>query len=967
MATNQIQYKAAVCYAQIREIPSVIWKKDEKGSSYRHFARSAYVTNLAELLAKELKMNSQDIEDTIHGKASLFPHTPFVIKDNITESEYYRLRMLEREWLGIQVQRSYKRVYPCGKTAGDIIGYMGAISQSEHKRIASEINDLQEYISKRERGEVAFLPKGFTTPLAVRRRLKELQEKAYTINDLVGKTGIEGAFDEELRGFSGKKGYEVDVKGNFFRELPGTRNPISGQRVILTISSELQEFAEKLLAYYETKKGAKAPWMKGGAIVAMDPKTGEVLALASYPRIDPNAFVEKKRSSILSFLENESHISAIWNGKAPMQRECYSFTNQEFYEESQPLTWERYLDSILPLDGPVRATMNKFNNLFSVIKFLESAEDSLDLEILRTIPLYEDKVLVVDLCRLLLKKEDFSEELLTIVGTQTPSRFRELSQIVYLIEDSVKEVVKKLYRTTAFASWRKDHFKEFLQQKRESEKQKKQYAHPFTEYLDEAFTKIFSNFWNEHRLVFIKAAILKENFSGEHQELAAYFATLNIDTKAALEELRQLLAQLGPLSDDYLKAMRSFEELNQPLLGQYRGLRGVKGSSLEKHLAAAFYPVTGYGFGRSQAYRQSTPQGSIFKLVTAYEAIRQRYLEPFAFSLNPLTLVDDMKAGGKILGYTENGESIGRMYKGGVLPRGHFNIGKIDLVGALEQSSNLYFSILAGDYIENPENLANAARLFGFAEKTGIELPGEIAGSVPNDLSYNRTGLYAFAIGQHSLVVTPLQTALMLSAIANHGTLLRPKAIKVIAGKEPSENTFFSAKNYSFQEDLSLIGINFPLFSEMEKNCEEAKVNITPTEVRRSLFFPEEIRSVLLEGMRLAVQGSRGTARPSILRDLYDAPQFTRDYIDLHKQIVGKTGTAEILYKGTVDAATHAKIHNHIWFGGIALDETTKEPELVVVVYLRFGDAGKEAAPFAAQIVKKWRQIQAEHATQSEN
>ncbi len=79
LATNQILYHAVVRYADIREIPSVIWKKDENGKAYRFQARLAYVAELAQLLAKELNMDPLPIEDTIYGKASLFPHTPFVI------------------------------------------------------------------------------------------------------------------------------------------------------------------------------------------------------------------------------------------------------------------------------------------------------------------------------------------------------------------------------------------------------------------------------------------------------------------------------------------------------------------------------------------------------------------------------------------------------------------------------------------------------------------------------------------------------------------------------------------------------------------------------------------------------------------------------------------------------------------------------------------------------------------------
>lgn len=958
LATNQIQYKASVCYAQIREIPSVVWKKDEQGKSYRVQARSNYISELARFLGDELRMDPLTIEDTIHGKASLFPHTPFVIKENISEKEYYRLRMCEREWLGVQAQRSYKRVYPQGRVAADIIGYMGAISQGEHQRIAKEINILQDYLTRREKGDIAFLPKGFATPLAVRKRLKELQVKAYTINDLVGKAGIEGAFDERLRGFSGKKTFEVDIKGNFLRELPGTRSPVPGQRIILTISSELQEFAESLLANYEERKRHKAPWIKGGAIVAMDPKTGEIIALASHPRFDPNDFTQRNRSNVLRWIESEPYIGEIWNGKRPLERECYSFSKKGFYEETEILTWEKYLDIILPHESPVKAALSQIPDIRTALAFLEMAETSVDLPVLSGIPFHDDKLLAIDLCRIVLKREDFSPTLAAAVGAQSLSHFRTCCQAVHAIQDAVKQEVRELYHDLDFVPWRQRCFKDFLRVKRETEKEKKQYARPYTEYLDAVFKEMFAEFWEENKLVLIKGAILGQIPDHTKSELIPYFALLTARESPALDQLRPILVNLGPLAEDYLKAMRSFDELSRPLLGKYRQLRHFHGKQLEKHLASAFYPYSGFGYGRSQAYRQSSPQGSVFKLVTAYEALRQRYEDSPELPLNPLTLVDDMRSNGKILGFTEHGEAINRLYKGGKLPRGHFNIGRVDLPGALEQSSNLYFSILASDCMESPENLASAARLFGFGERTGIELPGEIGGSIPSDLSYNPTGLYAFAIGQHSLVVTPLQSALMLSAIANEGELLRPKVVQVVAGKEPTENGFFSSENYSYQEDLSLIGINFPLFSATERNKEEAKVNFTPTEVKRSIFLPPEIRSMLLEGMRRAVQGVKGTARPSILRDLYENPQFLRDYIDLQSQIVGKTGTAEILYKGTIDVETNAKIHNHVWFGGISFSEMTEEPELVVVVYLRFGDSGKEGAPLAAQMIKKWREIQ---------
>ena len=408
--------------------------------------------------------------------------------------------------------------------------------------------------------------------------------------------------------------------------------------------------------------------------------------------------------------------------------------------------------------------------------------------------------------------------------------------------------------------------------------------------------------------------------------------------------------------------MHSFDELSNPLVGKYRFIRSHNGKQCQKDLAAAFYPPSGYGYTRSQAYRQATPQGSVFKLVAAYEAIKSRPL----YALNPLTLIDDSKPFSQVLGRTLTGEPIPRLYKKGTLPRSsHANIGKIDLLGALEQSSNFYFSLLAGDHMDTPMALAEAARLFGFGERSGIELPGEIPGTIPEDLMHNRSGLYAFAIGQHSLTVTPLQTAVMLSSIANEGKILKPQIVQLVVGKEPSreEDPLFSERKYPFKEDLALIGIDFPLFTETQKNQEQPCIHYTPTEVRRILYFPQQIRHLLLEGMRRTVSGSRGSANASVIRNLSSHKDMLSDYINLQHHLVGKTGTAEIRYRQTIDAETKASMQTHVWFGGISFKEANsfEHPDLVVVVYLRFGQAGKEAAPLAAQIVKKWRELCAFH------
>ncbi|MBS0654058.1 MAG: hypothetical protein JSR39_11105, partial [Verrucomicrobia bacterium] len=408
----------------------------------------------------------------------------------------------------------------------------------------------------------------------------------------------------------------------------------------------------------------------------------------------------------------------------------------------------------------------------------------------------------------------------------------------------------------------------------------------------------------------------------------------------------------------------------------------TKGSQLEKHLAGAFYPLSGYGYGRSQAFRQSTPLGSVFKVVVGYQGLLEKYqqlekLHRPLHDVNPLTLIDKIQwtakpgSNAQVLGYTLDGTPIQRLYKGGRLPRSHPNIGKVDLIGALEQSSNIYFSILAIDHIENPWNLIEVSRAFGFGERSGIELPGEIAGALPDDISHNRTGLYSFAIGQHSLVVTPLQTAVMLAAIGNKGHVLAPKIVQIIAGNEPcyEYRDPFDAAVFPFQDSLNLIGIDFPLFTATQSERGRPQVWYSSPEIKRSLFFPKEIYDPLIEGMHKVINGPRGTARPNIIRFLNRNPTMRKNFYEIKDQLIGKTGTAEILYKHTIDAETDAQIHNHIWFGGLSMTPTSSsskiesmEPELAIAVYLRFSESGgKEATPLAAEIVKKWREICAKH------
>jgi cell division protein FtsI/penicillin-binding protein 2 len=123
-----------------------------------------------------------------------------------------------------------------------------------------------------------------------------------------------------------------------------------------------------------------------------------------------------------------------------------------------------------------------------------------------------------------------------------------------------------------------------------------------------------------------------------------------------------------------------------------------------------------------------------------------------------------------------------------------------------------------------------------------------------------------------------------------------------------------------------------------------------------------QIRQTLLEAMDRVVWGPRGSARPTAIKALLSNPLLMRDYLALEHQMIGKTSTAEIVCNLSVNPSSPPQVYKHIWFGSIAFaDAKRTDPELVVVVFLRYGDAGKEAAPLAAQMIHKWREIKKKH------
>jgi cell division protein FtsI/penicillin-binding protein 2 len=136
----------------------------------------------------------------------------------------------------------------------------------------------------------------------------------------------------------------------------------------------------------------------------------------------------------------------------------------------------------------------------------------------------------------------------------------------------------------------------------------------------------------------------------------------------------------------------------------------------------------------------------------------------------------------------------------------------------------------------------------------------------------------------------------------------------------------------------------------------------------------------LLRGLRAVTQRTYRESLMSLARLYQQHPEAIRHFTELKDQLLGKTSTSESVEVIDLDLHEGINIYTHVWFGSIAFSDQQKDkknktalllrdefgrPELIVVVYLRYGGYGKEAAPLAAQIVKKWREIKQKYAKSS--
>ena len=166
------------------------------------------------------------------------------IRNRLTDEEVARFAAQRYRFPGVEIRARLFRNYPYNQLASHVIGYIGRINQAEKAKI-EESEDAGNY-----RG-----------------------------TEYIGKLGVEQSYESQLHGITGVQEMETSAGGRAVRRLNSSQS-VPGNSVVLSVDIKLQKLVEDL---YGNRRGA---------LVALDPKTGEVLAFVSKPTFDPNLFVD---------------------------------------------------------------------------------------------------------------------------------------------------------------------------------------------------------------------------------------------------------------------------------------------------------------------------------------------------------------------------------------------------------------------------------------------------------------------------------------------------------------------------------------------------------------------------------------------------------------------------------------------------------------------------------------------------
>ena len=210
---------------------------------------------LLERLARLVDLSTLEIERFRVSARQRRPFQPVLLKAGLDDEAVARIAVARHELPGVEIEARPVRHYPLGADFAHVVGYVGRINEQD---------------------------------------LLRLDTRNYAGTSHTGKTGVERYYEDLLHGTTGHKQVEVNAQGRVIRELSAVP-PVPGKDLILSIDVELQRAARDALGSHD------------GAVVAIDPRSGEVLALVSNPGFDPNPFVNGISQRDFAALQADPH------------------------------------------------------------------------------------------------------------------------------------------------------------------------------------------------------------------------------------------------------------------------------------------------------------------------------------------------------------------------------------------------------------------------------------------------------------------------------------------------------------------------------------------------------------------------------------------------------------------------------------------------------------------------------------
>lgn len=198
------------------------------------------IRDVLPVIARGLSLDPAWLEDYLAKFADAPPYQPIVLKDEATPADIAFVEAHRTDLPELELILMHRRRYPLGSSGAHLLGYVGEASR------------------------------------------EEIAARGYQLGTFVGKMGLERHYNHDLMGENGERRVIVDSRGKEWQKLEG-KPATAGRRMVLTLDSDLQRAAEAALQDRQ------------GAVVALDPRTGDVLAFVSHPTFDPNLFAVRVR------------------------------------------------------------------------------------------------------------------------------------------------------------------------------------------------------------------------------------------------------------------------------------------------------------------------------------------------------------------------------------------------------------------------------------------------------------------------------------------------------------------------------------------------------------------------------------------------------------------------------------------------------------------------------------------------